>query len=558
MVDTVFGSIAEAVRAKRRGVLLYVRIGGYAVKATEAHIVHNDKGIGQATVYLVKPVPDVLAFNATLEIEIGNPGTVRRRFYGFIPKWSKAVSDRGVTLRVSAVGWLSYLNYADADGTALPGPRSLKDVFRSLCRGRNVPGAKADNSIYVSGDTIMLGGNEAVDGGDIRFGPDTSPNNFLQQVAPLFGYRVHDNPDGQPRLSRVSGIPIPRHTVGALTYLHNVGDYATPTTTVNVRTGPGTSNPIVGGAIAGQLYRVLDGPVVNNSGSTQNHWYKVAALNGPTGWSGTRNSLGVALTKHVDLLEPLFWFSEGGSIDGRIRTFGWDTDRSDIVTYVEVVGKTYTGLDGGKNQPRSIPAEVLPNDDVAPQTYVHEKFSSNWLVTDEQVEGARNAYEVDLGAPRHDFSWTAGGRADVQVADIGVLISPTWELLNQTVWITEVRDDVTDRGGWVQSFQGWYGGGQALPAGDDCVYKTIATGPIHVGNQTISYYAHPAPQSTLNDDDDMQWSIGFTVEDADYSSIRIEGEAHGSNTYNEKTVSEGSRIEIWQRPDPSAPDARSS
>lgn len=551
MVDRVFGSIAEAMSARRRGVLLYVRVGGVAVKATEAHITHTDDGIGQATVYLTLPAPAQLDYNATLEIEIGQPGTVRRRFYGFIPKWTRAISNRGRQVRVTAVGWLSYLNYADPGGTSITGPASLKDVFRSLCAGRGLPSPKSDETLYPNGDVIMLGGNEAVDGGDIRCGDDTSPHTFLQQVAPLFGYRVHDNPDAQPRMSRVSGIPIPLYTAGIPTYLYSVDDYGSATTTVNIRSGPGTSFPVVGAMGNGQLFRVLEGPTINSNPTANSHWYRVAALNGATGWSRLNNTAMLPLASSVTLTEPLYWFTEGVNL----RDLTISNDRTPVVNYVEVTGKTYTELDGGKNTIRSIPQSVLPNPAIAPQTVVHRKFTSQWLTTSALAEGSRNAYEIDLGAPLEEFQWTAGGRGDVQIAEIGVLNSASYNVSNRTVWLTKIVDDVTDRAGWSQSYTGWYGGGQARPAGDDCVYKTIATGPIHVGNQNISWYAHAAPQSSLDDDDKMVWSISFTVEDTDYSSIRVEGEGHGSNSYNDHTQSEGSVIEIWQKPDPNAAES---
>lgn len=543
MGNVVFADVAEAMAARRRGVLLYVRVGGIAVKATEAHTVHTVDGIAQATVYLAKPAPESLALNATLEIEIGHPGTVRRRFFGYIPSWRRSISDRGHSIRVVAVGQLSYLNYADTKGTSLPSA-SLKNIFRSLCEGRDVTTYFADETYYPDGDDIILGGNPAVDAGEVRFDPETSPHSYLQATAPLFGYRVHDAPDGAPRLSRVSGVPLPIFSDVALTWTHDVGDWIRPRTNINIRTGPGTSYPIIGGIDDTQLAMVVEGPVVNDSGSTGNHWYKFRAINGPTGWGGTRNTDGVSNVYAVALGEPVYWFDEGVNI----RTADYDVDRSPIVTYAEMFGRSYTETDGGHTEIRSIPAAVPPNDYIAPQTYIHKRYTSQYLVTDRQAEGARNVKEIDLSVPSEVFTWSAAGRPDVMPAEIAILTLPSWGVLNRAAWITKLNDDVDDSGGYRHTYVGWSGGGQALPAGEDCDVIPVATAPRHMGNETLSWYADPSP----NGEED---TIHLTNPFADYSSIKVEGYAHGSNTYKTNTASEGSQVEIWQKPDPAAPDS---
>lgn len=543
MVSTVFESVDAAMAARRRGILLYVRVGGVAVNATEAHGVHDVAGIGQMTVYLPKPAPASLALNTTLEVEIGHPGTVTRRFFGYIPSWGRSLSDRGHTIRVVAVGQLSYLNYADREGTSLP-ESTLKDVFRSLCEARDVTTYFADETYYPDGDLIYLGGNDAVDGGDVRFDADTSPHSYLQAVAPLFGYRVHDAPDGAPRLSRVSGAPMPQYRDAALTWTHDVGDWIRPRTNINIRTGPGTSYDIIGGIDDTQIAKIIDGPIVNNSGSTGNHWYEFRALNGPTGWGGTINADGVSNVYAVDMLEPVYWFDEGVNL----RSADFDIDRTPIVTYVEQIGRSYTGTDGGNSQIRSIPDAVPENDYIAPQTYIHKRYTSPWILTDRQAEGARNVKEIDLSTPDERFKWTTAGRPDVQPGEICVVTMPTWGILNRPLWITRLADDVDDRSGYVQTYSGWSGGGEALPAGEDCDTIPVATSPRHMGNETLSWYADPSPNG---EEDTIHLDNPFE----DYSSIRVEGYAHGCNSYYNNKASEGSQIEIWQKPDPAAADS---
>lgn len=542
MVNQVFATVDEAMSARRRGILLYVRIGGVAVRATEAHTIHDVGGIGQATVYLPKPAPDSLAANAELEIEIGHPGTVRRRFRGYIPSWKRSISDRGHSIRVVAVGQLSYLNYADSEGTSLPSS-SLKDVFRSLCEGRNVDTYFADDTFYPNGDPIILGGNAAVDGGEVRFGGDTSPNAYLQEIAPYLGYRVHDAPDGAPRLSRVSGAAMPSYSIGSPSHEFVAGDWISPLSNVSARNVPGGG--VIGVFFAGDVAKVLDGPVVNDILVADNHWYYVRVLNGPNGWVAARKTAGGGPNMYpLTLTDSVFFYDEGENIRGGDYEFS----REKIVTFVEMLGRSYTETDGTHTELRSIPADVPANDYIAPQDYIHKRWRSQYLVTAEQTEGARNVKEVDLSAPEETFVWRAGGRPDVMPADIAVLTFPTWGIENRPVWITRLADDVDAGNGYSQTFTGWAGGGELLPAGEDCDVIPIFTNARHMGNETIAWYADPSP----NGEDD---EIAFTNPYSDFSSLKIEGLAHGSNTYATNTASTGSVIEVWQKPDPSLPDS---
>jgi hypothetical protein len=544
MVSTVFETIDDAMAARHRGILLYVRVGGIAVRATEAHIVHDVGGIGQATVYLPKPAPDSLALNATLEVEIGHPGTVRRRFFGYIPAWKRSISNRGHSIRVVAVGQLSYLNYPNREGTSLAST-TLKNVFRSLCEQRNVDTYFADETYYPDGSPIILGGNESVDGGDIRFDAETSPHSFLQAVSPLFGYRVHDAPDGAPRLSRVLGIPIPVHATGALNHAQLPGNWIKASANLSVRETPTAAATIFGVFFADDLAFILDGPTINDELTDDNYWYYVRVLNGPTGWvAGRRTNEDFPSVYDVTLSEPVYWYDEGENV----RASDWDISREPIVTFVEVYGKSYTELSGGHAEIHSTPDTVPENEYIAPQDYIHKRYTSQYLVTAQQADGARNAKEIELAAPAETFTWKTAGRPDVQPGEIAVLTFPTWGIENVPVWIMRLADDVDDAGGYQHTVTGWAGKGEPLPAGDDCDEIPIATSPRHIGNQTLSWYADPTPNGE-------EQSISFTNPFDDYSSLKIEGLAHGSNSYNNKTASEGSKIEIWQKPDPALPDS---
>ncbi|MBA2707162.1 MAG: hypothetical protein H0U59_05095, partial [Gemmatimonadaceae bacterium] len=209
MTALTFADVDEAIAAKVRPVRLYVRIGGEAVDATEAHTRHGvDQLVGTCTVYVRAPRTANIAINAEIEIEAGYAGATRRRFHGFIPNDESITSTSGHMLRIDGVGWASRFGHPERAGIEITGPVSLKDAFRALCRLRSIPTYLSDDTTYVDGVTeIMLGGNEYINGGHIRLDNRTAPAAWLQRVPPLFGYRVFDSPDGAVRLARISGLP---------------------------------------------------------------------------------------------------------------------------------------------------------------------------------------------------------------------------------------------------------------------------------------------------------------------------------------------------------------
>jgi hypothetical protein len=203
-----FETVDEAIEATVRPVLLYVRIGGEVVNATEAHTRHGvDMLVGTCTIYCAAPRTDAMTINAEIEIEAGYPGAVRRIFKGFIPNDESITNDRGHMLRIDGVGWASRLTWPSLAGVEITGPVSLKDVFRSLCALRELPTYVSDDTTYVGGSEIILGGNELVNGGHVRLDSRTAPADWLRRLPPLFGYYAFDSPDGAVRLARVSGLP---------------------------------------------------------------------------------------------------------------------------------------------------------------------------------------------------------------------------------------------------------------------------------------------------------------------------------------------------------------
>jgi hypothetical protein len=455
-----FADVEEAFAARTLPVQLFVRIGGVAITATEATTRHSvDRPVGTCTVYTQAPRPASVTMNAEIEIEMGYPGAVRRTFHGFIPSDESVTDMGGNVLRIEGAGWASRLAYPEPAGVEIAGPVSLKDAFRSLCAMREIPTYLADDTTYVDGVTpIMLGGNDQINAGHVRFDDRTDPLAWLTRVAELYGYRVFDAPDGSVRLKRVSGLP-PDDATSLATYAEGVN---------------------------------------------------------------------------------AFRLSRQRSTDP-------------MATYIEVLGARYTDSTGGSLQIRSIPDEVPYAEELDPPGYRKLTVSNQEIVTDTQAAGVRNVYEVDRSEVWEWVSWEYAGRPDAQPGDVVTLTGTSHGLSASRLWLMGIDQSVNDQG-YIARMEGWAGAGEPLAAGNDCVTQAVTIagdGVAHLGDETLSHYKDPSPDGT-------EVTISFTVTDADYSSLRISGRVHGSNSVSNTTAVEGSKIEVWQRPDPSLPESGSN
>lgn len=445
-----FPSVDAAMDARVKAPLLYVRIGGEVVDATEAHCRHGvDQLIGTCTVYCRAPRTAAMTINAEIEVEQGYPGAVRRTFHGFIPSDESVTDLGGHILRIDGVGWASRFTHPERAGIEIEGPVSLKDAFRALCLLRGIPTYHSDDTTYVDGSEILLGGNPQITGGHVRIDNKTSPADWLRRVPPLYGYRAFDSPDGAVRHARVSGIP----------------------------------------------------PVS-----------EAAVMHYEEGVNCHRLSL--------------------------------RRDRERMVTYWEVLGARYTDVDGGMVQIRSIPDAVPYAEELDPPGYIADTLSSQDIHTDIQAAGVRNALEVDRSELWEDVEWEAAGRPDLQPGDVVTVTGAHHGLTDRRVWLTQIDQATTSRG-YLARMRGWAGAGTPLPAGDDSVTIDITIpgdGIAHLGNNTLSWYADPTPDGT-------ELSIPIAVPFSDWTSLRLIGLAHGTNTYGTGNVANpttGSVIELWQ------------
>ena len=543
-MSIAFPDIETAVSATVQPVELYVRIGGEVVAATEATVRHGvDQPVGTCTVIIEAPRPASVAINAEVEIEMGYPGAVRRVFHGFIPNDESITDDRGRWVSIDGRGWASWLGEQEYSGVEITGPASLKDVFRSLCEMRSIPAHLADDTTYPDGTTtIMLGGNEQINAGHIRFANTTDPLSWLTRNAEMFGYRAFDSPDGTFRLARVSGLPPDPETIGdTTTNLFIAGDRGSvKPATLTLREGPGTTFPIVKTMVAGDRVTILSGPTINNSGQTNNYWYEVRTDAGEVGYTG----VGGAVLNLYPVTTNVSHFQEG------INCFSLEKrrDTRQMGTYIEVIGARYSAIDGGAVQIRSIPAEVPNEPALEPQGYRHLRIASQDIVTDVQAAGVRNVFEIDRSEVQEFVTWETVGYPHLQPGDVVMVTGLSHELYAKPLWLMKIDQSVSDRG-YMATMTGWFGAGEALAAGNDCRTEPVTIPPdgvLHMGDQTIAYYKDPTA-------DGKEVTINFTVTADDYSSLRLAGRCHGTNSILENTAITGSKIEIWQRPNPSLP-----
>lgn len=556
-MSVTFADVTEAFTAHTLPVLLYVRIGGVAVQATEARCSHSvNRAIGTCTVYVPAPRPASATLNAEIEIEMGYPGASRRTFYGFIPSDESVTDTNGHLVRIDGVGWASRLTDAEFDGIEIQGPVSLKDAFRSLCALRDIPAYLSDDTTATDGITpIVLGGNASINNGHVRLDNDTAPLDWLDDVPPLYGFRVFDSPDGEIRQARISGLARPQLSDPVLTVDFAGGDYAQPKGTLNFRAGPGTSYESIATVGPDDIGRVISDEVVTSGGLL---WRELTFPGQPAGWVAVVNGAMQPLLYRLtpDVVPPRY---EVG-----VNCFRLSRQRNldPMANYIEVLGARFTDTDGGTTEIRAIPDTVPYAPELAPRGWRQYTVSSQEIVTDQQAQWVRNATEVDRAAPYEVITWDTWGKPDLQPGDVVTVHAPDrHDITVEDYWLLDI-DQAVNGQGYIQTLTAWRGAGVSLRAGNDCVTEAVpGNNVIHAGTQTISYYKKPAYDSVRDKDkdgkpDDKRWIVtrAITVSDADYSSLRLRGKCHGTNSIGNKTAITGSCVEVWQLGDPTQPE----
>jgi hypothetical protein len=241
-----------------------------------------------------------------------------------------------------------------------------------------------------------------------------------------------------------------------------------------------------------------------------------------------------------DAADSVRTYTEG--LDG----FSWrrSVDLHGIVGWWEAIGPCATDADGQEVCIRSFPASVPSNPDVPtpPGTDADRvQGLTELLVTQALADLARNVWETDFGGRSILHEWTTDGQPLRRPGEVVTLDAPTVGS-ETSVWVTRMAHDFTLSEGWVTSFTGWTGNGEALPSGSDvCVDIPLLTGPVHIGDEVVSWYAVPSPTGTT-------LVLPFTPAE-NLLSISIRGRHHGSNSQyidGANTSLTVTRWQVWQ------------
>lgn len=234
--------------------------------------------------------------------------------------------------------------------------------------------------------------------------------------------------------------------------------------------------------------------------------------------------------------DPVYTFAQGDNVFMMSR----EDDLTQMVTWWDVEGASYTDGDGVQVKIRSFPETVPWSPLLDPLGYLRQPLSSSVLVTSPLADAARNVAEINTAAPYEAETWRYTGGPDVQPGDVVTLTSSLMELDTVDRWVTRVDHSSSIRG-LRTTWGGWQGAGVALDPGSDSFDITVFTNPKHVGNEYLSHYAVPKPQGK---------TISFDVAVPDtYTAMILTGWAHGVNSFlsgKKGTETEVSKIEVWQ------------
>lgn len=193
--------------------------------------------------------------------------------------------------------------------------------------------------------------------------------------------------------------------------------------------------------------------------------------------------------------------SDGGYrvIDARDEGFTWrggqDADLS--TNYWEVTGARWTEADGTAVEIRSFPdtAALIVPDIPSDVGLRREAFGSPYLLTQAQADGARNIREMDTGGRVRTVAIEVDGMPTVYPGHVHKVVNPD-QGVDETYVAMTVSHTFDDGGSHRTLLTYRRGAGTALPAGvDQCVFRSLFTAPIHLGDEPVAWYAVPSPTS---------------------------------------------------------------
>lgn len=205
-MTATFATISQGLAAHVKAVRCYVYIDGKRVDWYEVSTRHGtDQLVGTCSLVLPQAPVWSVPLNARVHVRAGYAGITHSIFQGYIPDRASAWDESGGSLTIEADGYGSLLAYPERVDLRWPGPVSLKRLFESVCKRRGVPSYIADEILAPDGSVILLGGVPEIDDGDVVLPRTTTPLEWLDRHARLFGARVFDEPAGRYALRVVSG-----------------------------------------------------------------------------------------------------------------------------------------------------------------------------------------------------------------------------------------------------------------------------------------------------------------------------------------------------------------
>jgi hypothetical protein len=246
---------------------------------------------------------------------------------------------------------------------------------------------------------------------------------------------------------------------------------------------------------------------------------------------------------------PVARFVEGVHLAGAES----DYDLSRIVNYPEVTGPTHEDELGGPIPIRAFPA-TIPSNPLIPVNdgVAYEPISNGLLVTQQLAEIALAVAQIEGAAPTLPVSWDAVGVPGLNPGDVVELDSATVERQGR-YWLVGIDLESPGGDGLLASYDARAGAGTALPAGKDREWLLIQAGPIHIGDETMWWYAVPAPQQAAYRD----WFVDIP-ERATAVNVRLWH--HGTNSQVIGGVQTELEVTTWERwlpdVDPDAKEAR--
>ena len=278
--------------------------------------------------------------------------------------------------------------------------------------------------------------------------------------------------------------------------------------------------------------QVEEGKVIIRANQTPLSYLRTA-----TAWAGYRvydtptGTVRLSRFSGLPTGEPVVTFTEGVQIIDGSSSY----DIGGIVNYPDIQGPTFEDEYGASIPIRAFPATVPSNPLIPVNAGVSYQDSRNGiLVTQQMAEVALVVAQNDGAAPATPVRWTAPAVPGVSVGDVVRLVSPTLER-NGLYWLQGM--DITDNGA-MATYDGWAGAGIAMPAGNNRTVSTVQTAPVHLGNETLTHYAVPAPSGTAK-----TWNI--TVPER-ATAVNVRGIHHGTNSQVLGGVQTEIEVTKWQ------------